>query len=85
MDTLIYLGNEIIKKAKLMQRPIEEYGHVLSVVTIDGVGLTTGFIGFLVSYKQLQCTHTVDLHTRLHFTDFSGNGSSDCVPLHCLG
>jgi hypothetical protein len=28
---------------------------------------------------------TVDLHTRLHFTVFSGNGSSACVPLHCLG
>jgi hypothetical protein len=35
-------------------------GIVLSrvmVMTIDGVGLTTGFIGFLVSYTQLQCTH----------------------------
>jgi hypothetical protein len=27
------------------------------LVTIDGVGLTTGFIGFLVSYAQLHCTH----------------------------
>jgi hypothetical protein len=27
------------------------------VVTIDGVGLTTGFIGFQYSYTQLQCTH----------------------------
>jgi hypothetical protein len=27
------------------------------VVTIDGVGLTTGFIGSHYSYTQLQCTH----------------------------
>jgi hypothetical protein len=33
------------------------YCHVLMVVTVDEVGLTTGFIGFLFSYTQLQCTH----------------------------
>jgi hypothetical protein len=27
------------------------------LVTTEGVGLTTVFIGFLVSYTQLQCTH----------------------------
>jgi hypothetical protein len=54
---------------------------MLMVVTIDGAGLTTGLIGFQYSYSV---PTTVDLHTRLHFTVFSGNGSSAYVPLHCL-
>jgi hypothetical protein len=54
----------------------------VKAVTLDGVGLTTGFIGFTHNYSV---PTTVELHTRLHFTVFSGNGSSACVPLHCLG
>jgi hypothetical protein len=46
-----------------------------------GFGLTSGFIGSQYSYSV---PTTVDLHTRLRFTVFNGNGSSACVPLHCL-
>jgi hypothetical protein len=35
------------------------------------------------SVHTLQFT-TVDHNTRLHFTAFTGNCSSACVPLHCL-
>jgi hypothetical protein len=55
------------------------------LVTIDGVGLTTGFIGLHTVTHNYSVPTTVDLHTRLHFTVFNGNGSSACVPLHCLG
>jgi hypothetical protein len=43
------------------------YCHVLMVVTIDGVGLTTGFIGLQYSYTQLQYysrpSHKATLHS----------------------
>jgi hypothetical protein len=45
------------------------------VVTIDGVGLTSGFIGLHTVTHNYSLPTTVDLHTRLHFTVFSGNGS----------
>jgi hypothetical protein len=50
------------------------------LVTIDGV-----WIDNWIYWVPIQLhTITVDLYTRLHYTVVSDNGSSACVPLHCL-
>jgi hypothetical protein len=41
---------------------------VTHIVTIDGVGLTAGFIGLHTVTHNYSVPTTVDLHTRLHFT-----------------
>jgi hypothetical protein len=69
---------------KCIYKHIYIYCHVLMVVTMDGVRLTTGFIG-LHSYTQLQCTHYSRPSHKATLHILNGNGSSDCVPLHCLG